>query len=176
MKYVFVIALIVLAALSRILPHPANFTLIGSLALFLPALFPGKRGILLAPLALFLSDLIIGFYSTPLMLAVYGSFILAGLLGILISKDPSPQRIALGALSGAVFFYLVTNAAVWFLSPWYPQTLAGLMSSYVAGLPFLRNQLLADTVFSFALYGALAMARKRSTVPLASPPVPISSG
>ena len=41
-------------------------------------------------------------------------------------------------LVGALFFYFYTNFGVWLIGNWYPHTLAGLIQSYVMGLPFLK--------------------------------------
>ncbi|MBC8101141.1 MAG: hypothetical protein H7Z41_00955, partial [Cytophagales bacterium] len=89
--------LIVLAALSRLLPHPPNFTPVAAMALFGAAMLPDKRLALLAPLAaLLLSDLFLGFYGWEGMASVYGATLLVGLLGYLAlgrGRGGGPLRI-----------------------------------------------------------------------------------
>ena len=59
-------AIIGLAALSRLLPHPPNVTPIAAIGLFAGAQFRNRKAAFLLPMAaMFLSDLVLGF-------AVYG--------------------------------------------------------------------------------------------------------
>ena len=72
---------------------------------------------------------------------------------------------------GSVSFFLITNTAIWWLTPWYEKSLSGLLYSFELGLPFLRNMLLGDLVYTFTLLGAaaalpyLVQLRKRMQVP-----------
>jgi hypothetical protein len=62
-RFVFLVGMIFIAALSRLIPHPPNFAPIAALALFGGAAFSCKRDAFLVPLAaLFLSDLILGLH------------------------------------------------------------------------------------------------------------------
>ena len=62
-RYGILVAMIVAAAAMRLLPHPANFTPIGALALFAGAHFDDKRWAFIVPLAaMFLSDILLGFH------------------------------------------------------------------------------------------------------------------
>lgn len=54
------------------------------------------------------------------------------------------QPIALLSLA-SLWFFLVSNFGVWLY--WYPNTLQGLLSCYLAALPFYRNTLLGDLFF-----------------------------
>ena len=73
------IAICVLIALSasRFIPHPPNFTSLLALSFYIPAVF-GVRYIPVVIVALFFTDLIIGFHST--MLFTLGSVIIIGLI------------------------------------------------------------------------------------------------
>jgi hypothetical protein len=72
--------LIFAAALSRLLPHPDNFTPIMAIALA-GGVYLDKRVAFVVPLsALIISDLCIGFHNT--ILFVYGSFVLIGFIGL----------------------------------------------------------------------------------------------
>src|SRR5207244_12303142 len=71
---------ILLAAVSRLLPHPPNVTPVAAMALFAGAQFSHLAAACAVPLAaMVLSDMLLGFHST--MPFVYGSFLLFVLVG-----------------------------------------------------------------------------------------------
>ncbi len=151
-------ALIIFAALSRLLPHPPNFTPVAGMALFGAALLPNKRLSLLMPVAaLLLSDSILGFYGWSGMVSVYGATLLVGILGcfLLRNRTASAGRIATAALSGSVLFFLVTNAACWWTG--YPHSLAGLSLCFTLALPFFRNEILGTLLSTAVLFGCHAL-------------------
>ena len=164
------LTVIVLAtALFRLLPHWPNVTPIAALALFGAATFERKWLGLVAPLAaLLLSDALIGFHG--MMGAVYGSFALIWLLGLWALRQPSAWRIAATSVTSSVLFFLITNFAVWYGSMYYPQTSAGLMTCYVAGMAFydgtsfFLNGLLGDLFYSAVLFGGYYLLQQRFTV------------
>ncbi|MEN0058829.1 MAG: DUF6580 family putative transport protein, partial [Bdellovibrio sp.] len=74
------IMMVLVAAFSRLIPHPWNFTAVGAMALFGGAYFSTKWQSLVLPLAaLILSDMVLGFHDT--LVYVYGAFLLTVLLG-----------------------------------------------------------------------------------------------
>jgi hypothetical protein len=155
------------AALSRLLPHPFNFTPIGAIALFGGAGFANKAYAFGVPLAaMFISDLALqvahgtGFHST--MWAVYGSFVLITCLGLWLRNQPTNGRIVFASLAASLLFFLITNFAVWLNGTMYPQNLGGLIACYGAGIPFyqheffgsaLMNTVMGDLFFSTLLFG-----------------------
>lgn len=154
------------AALFRLVPHWPNFTPIAAIALFGAAHFERKWLGLAVPLAaMFLSDAIIGFHGS--MGAVYAAFGMTWLLGLYALRKPTAARIAGTALASSVLFFLVTNFDVWFGSTFYPQTLAGLVGCYVAGLAFYNGQsfflngVAGDLFFSGLLFGGYALLQQR---------------
>src|SRR3989442_15488674 len=72
-RFAVLFGLVLVAAASRLVPHPPNLTPIAAMALFGGAYFPDKRAAFLVPLAaMFLSDLVLGLHrGWPV---VYGSF------------------------------------------------------------------------------------------------------
>lgn len=152
------LALIVFAMLARLLPHPPNFTPIAAVALF-GALYLPKRSAILIPLvALFVSDIFIGFYGWPIMLAVYGSFALIGVIGFVVRRYKSLNSILAGTIGGTLLFFLVTNAAVWAFGTMYAPGVAGLIASYTAALPFLRASLAGNLFYVALLVGVMEFA------------------
>ncbi|MBI5629920.1 MAG: hypothetical protein HY921_03435 [Elusimicrobia bacterium] len=151
------LGIVFLAALSRLVPHPPNFTVIGSLALFGGACFEEGLMAFLVPLAaLFLSDAVIGFYKE--MPAVYLSFALTTILGRRMKGNRRSAQVAQLAFLSAVMFYLITNFGVWACGGMYPRTPQGLIMCYVAALPFFGNTLASTILYSAVLFGAADLA------------------
>ena len=153
-KYLPAFILITLGIAARFLPHPANFAPIGAIAIFAGIYLPKKWAIALPLAAMFFSDLFIGFYTWPIMLSVYASFIVMGLIGLAIRKNKKLSTVLGGTILGSVIFYLITNFAVWAFGALYPHTAAGLMQSYYLAIPFFRNSLLGDLFYTGVLVGA----------------------
>lgn len=166
MKYRFALALILLAALSRLLPHWPNFTAVGAMGLFGAAVLrPAWLSFAVPFFALFLSDLILNNvvyagYSEGFVwytsVWIYGAFAGVVVLGRLLLAGRTPQmgRLALASVSASLLFFAVTNFSVWLESGMYPRTTAGLAACYLAGLPFLDNTLWGDLFFTALLFGA----------------------
>ncbi len=157
------IILVFIGALSRLIPHPANFTAITAVALFGAVKMKDKKQAILIPIAaMLLSDAMFevmyrtgvstfpGFHSG--MWYVYGAFLLVSLVGLWIRNSFSVPRLALGTLVASLVFFVVTNFGVW-LSGWYGYTAEGLTACYIAAIPFYRNQVLGDVFFTAFLFG-----------------------
>jgi hypothetical protein len=159
-RFTFLAGMILAATASRLIPHPPNFSPLAAIALFGGATFANKRAAFLVPFAgLFLSDLVLGFYAiTPV---VYGAFALTVCLGFCVRRGRTPGRIAAAAIVSALLFFAITNFGVWALDHWYPKTPAGLMACYAAAIPFFRNTLLSNLLYSALLFGGLAVAENR---------------
>lgn len=178
-----IVAAVLLAALSRLIPHPPNFAPITALALFGAATLSDRRVALLTPLAaLFVSDLCIealhrmglmaswGIY--PGMWVTYTAFLLIGLLGLLLRRHRNVPAITGATLAGSVFFFVWTNFGVWAGGNLYPHTAEGLLACYTAAIPFFQNTLLGDAVYGTALFGGFALAERGWPVLRERPLVP----
>jgi hypothetical protein len=159
------VGLVVMAALSRLLPHPPNFSPVEATALFAGAYFVDRRLAIVVPLAaMFLSDLFLGFHAgVPV---VYGCMALMAWVGRGLMEKRSAARVAAFGFASAVFFFVVTNFFVWATQGIYPMTGAGLVASYTAALPFFQNSLAGVAVYSLVLFGGFALV-ERSTPQLA---------
>lgn len=147
------------AAAMRLLPHPPNFSPIAAMALFSGAFLPRRWLAFVAPLAaLFLSDLVLGFY--PEIVFVYLSVAATVLIGWVIARRKTVLRVGAAAVAGSVLFYIATNFGVWFLSGMYPRTVEGLIACYAAAIPFFQNTLAGDLVFTALLFGGFALAER----------------
>lgn len=146
---------------SSVLP---NFTAVGAIAIFGAYHLKGGKKWIVPLVVLWLSDMVLNnivyaqYYEHFQIfgsLWVYGSVFLVGLAAYYLLRKFSWTRLAFSGIAGAVIFFLVTNFGSW-INPTTPyvKDLAGLMASYDAGLPFFRNTLVSNIVFSFALFGA----------------------
>jgi len=158
-RLIALLSAILAAAALRLVPHPPNFSPIGAMALFSGA-YLGRRSLaLLAPLAaLFLSDLVLGFYRG--MGTVYFSVALIVVLGALALRRASAVRVGFAALASSILFFVLTNFGMWLLSGFYPRTLAGLETCYIAAIPFFQNTLAGDLFYAALLFGGLAVAER----------------
>ncbi|NUM40136.1 MAG: hypothetical protein HUU45_00705 [Leptospiraceae bacterium] len=162
-RFLTISAMIFLAAISRILPHPSNFTPIMAISLFAGAVLPKKLEALLIPtLAMLVSDFIIGFH--PLIWVVYPCILLMAFLGSLIKEKHSALRILGMSLSGSVLFFLITNFFVFLTTGMYPQNLGGLIQAYTLAIPFFQNSVIGDLFFTVVLFGALRVFEMRGWV------------
>ena len=158
-----VYGLIFLGVVSRLVPHPWNATPLTAIALF-GGTYLSKRWSILLPLAIVaLSDLVLGWHST--IPFTWGAFAATGVLGWWLRSRPSAGRIIAGSLFGSVIFFLVTNFGVWAAQTLYPKTVSGLWECYVAGIPFFRNALAGDLVYTAALFGMFAAVTATGMVP-----------
>lgn len=158
--------IILIGSLLRVLPHAANFAPIGAIALF-GGVYLNKRVALIIPLAaMIISDYFIGFDSLSARLIIYSSFILIGLVGMLIRKRKNVATVVAGSLSASVIFFLITNC-VFLYSPdgLYGHTWSQQILSYTNALPFFKPTLLSDLLYTSVFFGSYelvqAWARRR---------------
>ena len=165
-------ALIFVAALSRLLPHPPNFSPVEAIALSGGAFFASRAWALAVPLlAMLVSDLVLGAlvgggYAMYLggisFWTVYACIALSTVLGFgLRGKATAPRVLGYG-LAGSVLFFVVTNFGAWLGSAaFYPQNAAGLAAAYVAGIPFFKWTIAGTLAYSAFLFGGFALLRRR---------------
>jgi hypothetical protein len=161
--------LIVAAVLSRVLPHPAwlNFTAVGGSLLYFGARRP-LRQMWIPLVALAATDyyLTAFFYSYPFHLSAYlltwawyGAVIVLG--RILLAEKTTVARVATAVLVAPTSFFLITNFVAWASMPQlYPRSMFGLELSYIAGLPFYRNDLLSTTIVAGLAFGLPLVAHQ----------------
>jgi len=165
------VALIVLAALTRVLPHPPNFSPITAIALFGGAYFANRSWALLMPLiGLFVSDLVLAsvngglyasWFSGAGIWVVYGCIVLTTVMGFGMRGKVSGGSVLGYSLAGSILFFLVTNFSVFAFDAMYPKTVAGLAAAYVAGIPFFKWSVLGTLFYSAVLFGGFELLRSR---------------
>tara|TARA_B110000196_G_scaffold307072_1_gene306323 strand:- start:106 stop:681 length:576 start_codon:yes stop_codon:yes gene_type:complete len=158
--------IILLAAFTRIMPHPPNFSPMAAIGLFGAAHFAKKWQAFLIPLiGIWISDLVInnfiysshssnfvwfydGFYWQYIS---YVFIIFAGLF--IFNKGISVTKTLGGMLSSSGIFFLVSNFGVWAGGTMYTKNITGLITCYAAGIPFIHNTIISDTLFTTVLFG-----------------------
>ncbi|MFN3850213.1 MAG: DUF6580 family putative transport protein [Spirosomataceae bacterium] len=168
------VTIILLAALTRLLPHPFNFTAVTAIGLFGAAYFSKEKhwAFIIPFAAMLVSDICLeamtgfGFYKG--MWVTYLSFALVIAFGFFALRKVNTLNIILGSLGGSLIFFLITNFA--FLYPeapianpalgHYPHNFSGIIASYSAGLPFFRNAIVGDLFYSGILFGSFALIQK----------------
>jgi hypothetical protein len=167
LAYLFV--LFAVASRMPFIPHPWNFTPVAAALLYFGA--RGARRQLWVPFALLAgSDVILTkvVYSYPftwdhyITWAWYAAILW---LGTNLRENTSLRdakdwlRVGGAGLAASVSFFVVSNFAVWAVwSDMYPKTLAGLMTCYMAAIPFFRHTVGGDLIFTAVVFGVPAAA------------------
>ena len=168
---ILILSAVMLAlVLIRVYFNIPNFNPLGAIALMGGVLFGRNLLAFLIPVsALFVGDLLLAsnnalnqdYLFSASFLTVYASFGIMIALGMLLAKKPSLSSVMGGSLLAAIAFFAVTNAGAWITLPDYPKPFNGLMSAYTAGIPFFRNTLISQVVFSIVIYTVYSFATQR---------------
>lgn len=158
---------VLIAAFSRILPHPwFGFTAVGASLLVFGARRSPKLFIL-PVLALAAVDyyLTVFAYNYPFhiqdYLVTWAWYLGACWMGYaFLHTKTNTARVVGAALSSATSFFLISNFAVWAGSVIYPHTAGGLATCYLVGLPFYGNDVLATTLLTSAVFGLPVLAHR----------------
>ena len=154
--------MVAIAAATRFLPHPPNFTAIGGMALFGAATLTNKKLAFIVPImAMLISDL---FIPNGFDLSVYTAFIAIAAMGLLISNKKGPMPVIVGSISASVIFFAISNFGVWASQAMYTKNAIGLMTCFEAAIPFFPNTLAADLFFSSLLFSSYAIIKKTNMV------------
>lgn len=158
-KMITILGIIMLAAMLRFVPNRYNITPIIAIALFGGAYFKNKKVAFIIPIiTMLITDVFLGFHNT--MFAVYGCFAVSVLIGIFYLKTVNIGKVISASLLSSIIFYLVTNLAVWLFTGMYSNDFAGLILCYERAIPFFRNSLLGDLIYSGLLFGGFAFLER----------------
>ena len=154
----FVIILIL--ALSRLIPHPPNFTPILGMAVFSGAVINHKLVAYVIPLAaMLLSDLYLGFHAS--MPIIYFSLAICVLIGTFIEVRVTTLNSFLSISLGVLAFFLITNFMVWYGSGMYEFSISGLMTCYFMALPFVQNTFISSILYGMGAFLIYDIINKR---------------
>ena len=154
--------MVLTVAVTRLLPHPPNFTPVAAIALFGGASFSNVRAaFFVPPLGLLLSDLVLGFSAiTPV---IYACFALITCIGLWLRQRQNVYNVTAAAVVSALMFFVLSDLGTWALTDLYPHTSAGLLQCYTVALPYLRNMLTSTLIYTALLFGGLYLAERRFT-------------
>jgi hypothetical protein len=158
----------------RFIPMPFHFVPIAAALLFFGARVPRKQ--MLTPLLLlvvsdiYLTRLVYGYPLTADHAVTWVWYSAMLFLGGTLAKNSSVLRVVGASLTASISFFLLSNFAVW--AVWrdmYPASLQGVAACYIAALPFFRNTVISDLLFSAAFFGIgyLVAHRQHATATLA---------
>lgn len=162
--------IILLAAFSRIVLYPNNFSPILAMAVFCGAMFRDKKLAFILPLlAMLLSDTVFemahtgdGFWGWG-QLMHYGIFALITIFAFSFKKL-NIINVLLYTVGGTLLFFLLSNSVFFFIDNriyhLYTQDLNGYMTCLDAGLPFLKTSLAADLTYSTLFFGSYYLLGK----------------
>lgn len=160
-EFVLACALILASAFARLIPHPPNVTPLVAVGLFAGFAFSNRAGRFgaLIPLAtMFLSDIVLGFH--PLQPLIYALLLIPYYIGSALPQERYGFKLAGASLASSTLFFAGSNLGEWALGWLYPRTLEGLWACFIAAIPFFRNQLVGDLVFTGALFAVFELSRR----------------
>ena len=149
-KFVVIALVIFLVSLTRIFPHPPNFTPILSFALLSGVYSKNNLGIFIPISIMLLSDMFLGSHGA--IIWVYSSLFVIYLIGYYFIKNISFKNVLLGAMIGSFIFFVLTNLGVWFMGG-YEKSIPGLITCYTMAIPFFNNTLAGTAVYGILMFG-----------------------
>ena len=165
---------LILAALSRLVPHALhgtgmNFTAVGAGLLFFGSRRPRWQALaavaILAATDFYLTRFVYGFpFQVKGYLVTWAWYAAICLLASGLLRKVTVLRVAAGVIASATSFFLLSNFVVWVGGGMYPHSASGLAACYVAALPFYANDLISTGVISAALFGLPVLAAKLTEV------------
>ena len=159
---------LLLAALSRLLPHTLhgvglNVTAVGGGLLFFGSRRPRWQAVsALAVMALtdvYLTRFVYGFpFHVRSYLVTWAWYGAVCLLGSSLLRRVTPLRFVAAVLSSATGFFVLSNFVVWIQGGMYAHSLSGLSTCYAAALPFYGNDLVSTGLTAGVLFGLPVVA------------------
>ncbi len=154
MDFFIIAGLIGLDVAARLAPHAPNFTPVAASALFAAGILRVRVLALLVPIAgMLLGDAVHGFYDWRMMAVVYGALALPAGAACLSRALRGPRMVVPVMVASSLAFFAITNFAVWGFGAMYAASAGGLITCYVAALPFLKYTIAGDLFWAVALFG-----------------------
>ncbi|HMJ45784.1 MAG TPA: DUF6580 family putative transport protein [Ferruginibacter sp.] len=162
--------LVIIAALSRVIMYPDNFSPIIGMAIFAGAVIKDRRLAFALPLfAMILSDVMFEVFNITTGFWGWGQLVGYGILALITILAFTMKKINVLTVAGysvgasLLFFFLSNSSFFIFDNPiykLYPQNFGGYVDSLAGGLPFLRTGIVADLVYSTILFGTYFLMQK----------------
>jgi hypothetical protein len=139
-----------------------GFSLVGASLLFFGSRMPRKQ--FWIPAALLIgSDIYLNLrvYRLPLTLdqiLMWSWYLVPCFIGFFLRDRIKPLTVLAGGLGTGIGFFLTSNFAVWaFGNIAYAKNLSGLLECYTKAIPFFRNGMISDVLFSLVFFGIGAL-------------------
>ncbi len=148
-KQIFPIGLILILALSRLIPHPPNFTPIIAVAIMSCYFFKNiYLSFAILIISMLLADFFIGFHVK--MIFVYPSILIISYIFYKVNYEISFKNLFIFGFFGSVIFFIISNFGVWLIEDLYEYNMKGLIECYILALPFFKNTFISTVIFSYA--------------------------
>lgn len=173
-QFLLLTALIIVAVVGRLIPHPPNLTPLLAVGLMSGMLFKSRAvsfGVMFV--ATLSSDIVLNSFDQTVQswnynsydqLTVYATLILLSVLGKYLQPRKFLHASGL-ALGGSLLFFLTTNFTCWLTGNMFPPTFSGMLQNYAFALPFLGNTLVGDQFWTLFLVGVYSYAPKQAQQP-----------
>lgn len=159
---------------TRIIPHAPNFTSAMAGLIFGGVIL--RKGIyaIIILIGYYIADLLInnitysadqsGFQWTSQSFGyIYISLFLSYFISRLFSNSmENPLKIIGVSLVCSILFFTLSNFGVWMEGLIYTQNISGLITCYVAALPYLMNEIAASIFFSCLYFGVYWLYETRT--------------
>jgi len=152
-KLIIAIILVIVGIIYRLfLTDIPNVEPITAIALIAGSMLGGYYTFCIPLAIVVITDMYIG--NNIIFLYTWSAWALMGWCGWLLrnrKKNIWKHSLELTGMSlfSSTFFFLWTNFGVWQAWKLYPKTWPGLISCYIAGLPFFRNNILSNLMIVF---------------------------
>ncbi len=149
-SFVLPVVIILALSLTRLIPHPWNFSPMLAAGIFSGFYFRQLYlSLFVVIVSMFIGDLFLGFHS--LMFFTYIALAIAVFIGLYV-KYFKFTEILYSGLASSVCFFVITNFGAWLThGEMYTKDFSGLMQSYVMGIPFFHNTLISTFLYLLLL-------------------------
>jgi hypothetical protein len=139
-----------------------GFSLVGSSLLFFGSRLPRKHfwvpAVLLVGSDIYLNLRVYQIPFTPDQYIMWAWYLVPCFFGFFLRDKIKPITVLGAGLGTGVGFFLASNFAVWaFGNIAYAKNLSGLILCYTKAIPFFRNGIISDVLFSLVFFGIGAL-------------------
>ena len=154
LPYILILAV---AVLRLTVSHPYNFVPVFACLLLFGACRPSREFatplLALIGIDIFLTTHRYGYALTGGHAVTWIWYLGAMFLGAaMLGNSISPRRVLGSSLIASISFFVVSNFTVWAEWGMYQKTLSGLGACYIAALPFFRNSIVSEAIFSVLIF------------------------
>lgn len=160
-KGIVLVVSMLICVVSRLIPHPANMTPLVAMIIINQTFFNRVTGVITCFVAMLAGDVSLALTAGYPILGSWSLFTYTGIMAICLfmpKKLLNTSPLFLISTIGVVHFlyWLWTNWGVWVASGMYTHSLQGLVTCYIAAIPFLRNSIVGTffylVVFQLGLW------------------------